>query len=249
MTAMPLFSHLEDSQADADHSIILTEQDGRVSIICDGVEEVACALPEFVPSLKAMLLEKLLATPGYEVALHVASLLKNDRLLLLSAQSGVGKSTLTAALLQNGFGYCGDDLALVDKLGRARGAPFAITLKSGASVPLASFIPALTAQPIFSRLDRKRVRYLVPGTVASVVAERVGWIVVLKREQSAKTMLNRIDKMDALRLLLKSGYSREGRLTTFGFKAMVAMLNGAECFRLTYSDLGEAVALLEGVCR
>jgi len=103
--AMPLFSHLEDSQADADHSIVLTEKDGRVSIICDGVEEVVCALPECVPALKAMLLEKLLATPGYEVALHVASLLKTDRLLLLSAQSGVGKSTLTAALLQHGFGY------------------------------------------------------------------------------------------------------------------------------------------------
>ncbi len=247
-TLLPSFAHLADHWVEPLHSIVLTEVDGLVRVMCDGVEEHSCAVETCVPAIKALLLEKLLASPGYEVALHAAALLKNERMLLLNARPGGGKSTLTAALVHHGFGYCGDDLALVDKEGRVRGAPFAITLKDGAAALLAASIPTLAAIPRFIRLDGKRVRYVAPPTIASVIAERVRWFVLLDRQRDARADLNRIDKLDAMRAMLKSGHSRQGRLTVAGFEALAAMLRGAACLRLTYSDLGEAVARLEEVC-
>ena len=67
----------------------------------------------------------------YELVFDAAALVRNGRMLLVSGHPGAGKTTLTLALVDAGFGFAGDDLALLNSEGRVTGVPFAPAIKAG----------------------------------------------------------------------------------------------------------------------
>jgi len=68
--------------------------------------------------------------------LHAAAVALDDRAVVLSAPSGTGKSTLTLALLEDGFDYLSDELAPIDVQRLAvHPFPHALCLKSPPPAP------------------------------------------------------------------------------------------------------------------
>jgi hypothetical protein len=199
--------------------------------------------------VKGQLLTEVLERGGYELAIHAAALVKGGRAALLCGNPGAGKTTLTLALVNAGFGFAADDVTLLHAGGRCAGLPFAPAVKAGSWSLLSKYCPDLDAAPIFRRPDGKRVRYAVPKALALPADKAVGWIILLRRDSSSNARLQPIDAAGALRGLL-NGASAPGReLSNTAFDALTDLVGSAEAYCLSYSRLDDAVELIGKTCR
>jgi Coenzyme PQQ synthesis protein D (PqqD) len=247
--AATIFRHLEAAGAAAEVVLELVEEGDRVQLFRCGRWILSCSSDELVVVLKGQLLAKVLERGAYELALHAAALVRDDRLLLLCASPGAGKTTLALGLAHAGFGFAGDDVTLLDSLGHGVGIAFAPAVKAGAWPLLAKYYPHLGAAPICRRPDRRRVRYLVPMEFASPSPRAVGWVILLQRQADASAALRPVDPVDALRGLLNGSFARDGELTQNGFHMLTEMIGSVEFYCLTYSSLEDAIELLQSACR
>jgi hypothetical protein len=245
-----VFRHLAGNpEAEAEVLIELVERDGHVQLFRDGSWLASCRPDEAATVVKGQLLTEVLEHADYELALHGAALVRDDRILLLSGSPGAGKTTLTLALVDAGFGFAGDDVVLLDAAGRGFGLPFAPAVKSGAWPLLAGRFPGLAAAPVFRRPDRRRVRYPVPEATAPQRPRALGWVVLLDRAGSGAAALEPVDPAGALCGLLDGAFALDRELTPAGFDALTAVVGSAETWRLSYAALDDAVALLARACR
>lgn len=247
---MAIFRHLEIGESTPNIVFQLVEQSDRLHLFRNGDWLLASAPDEMATILKGEMLSDILGAGTYELALHAAALLKNGRLVLLCGDPGAGKTTLTLALAHAGFGFASDDVTLLKADGRCVGLPFAPAVKSGAWPLLAERFPDLDATPIFRRPDKRRVRYPVPRTANSVTAKPwpVGSVVLLHRDRAAKPSLDKIDPVDVLRGLLGGAFAPGGELGDTSFDVLAGVIGSVKAYRLTYSDLDEAVTLIERAC-
>lgn len=247
--ALTVFRHLEARDKAASIQIQLVEHGDRIRLFRTR-RWIASCTPEELPSvLKARLLGEVLERGAYEIALHAAALVKDERNLLLCGGPGAGKTTLTLALVNAGFGYAGDDVTLLDSRGRGLGIPFAPGVKAGAWPVLTECRPDLDAAPVFRRPDRTRVRYLVPKDYVPPVPRSIGWVVLLRRSRSAKPCLEPIDPTSALRGLLNGSFAPGRKLTGTAFDLLVQVIGSADAYCLNYSRLDDAVELIRKECR
>lgn len=250
--AMTVFRHLEvRRERVADVALDIVERGGRVHLFRNSDWIQSCSPDELATALKGQLLTEALDHGAYELALHAASLIRNERMLLLCGSPGAGKTTLTLALAHAGFGLAADDVTLLDDRGHGIGLPFAPAAKAGAWPLLAEYYPDLDAAPVFRRPDRKRVRYVIPSrfAIASPSPRPIGWVVLLRRGRDAEACLEPIDAADALHGLLNGAFTPGGELGGSAFDALVQAIGSAKTFCLTYSRLDDAVGLLRKTCQ
>ncbi len=247
--AATVFRHLEVRREAADILLQLVEHGDRIHLFRNGDWIQSCAPDELPTMLKGQLLTEVLDHGGYELALHAASLVRGDRVLLLCGNPGAGKTTLTLALVHAGFGFAGDDVTLLDARGHGLGLPFAPAVKAGAWPVLAEYCPGLDAAPVFRRPDRKRVRYPEPKELVAPSPRAVGWVVLLRRHANANTCLEPVDPAGALRGLLNGSFALGGELSGTAFDVLTQVIESAEIYCLTYSRLEDAVALIGKTCR
>jgi hypothetical protein len=243
----PVFEHLE-TEGDADAPGYEILERGNLAFVGRRGRSMLIVTPlQVAPALKGLLVEEILGAPQAPVALHTACLSSNGGMLLLAGAPGAGKSTLTVALMSAGFGYGGDDIALVDHAGRVEGMRFAPAIKTGAWRLISNFRADLSSAPIHHRLDGKRIRFLSPGN-GSGDAVPVRWIISLERRESASAVLVQEDPVDALAALTRDAYSSRGAASSEDIRMLVQLVSRAQCYRLVYSELNEAVRTLAGLC-
>lgn len=248
-TLMATLRHLEASAGAADIHLEVIEGDSRLHLLRNGEWLAACLPEEAPPVLRAQLLAEALDHSRYELALHAASMLVGDRLLLLCGPPGAGKTTLSLGLAHAGFGYCADDVTLLDASALCTGLPLAPSVKHGSWSVLERSHAGLADAPIFRRPDGTQVRYPVPDRVVRTRPTRVGWIVLLHRRPGESARLVGVDPVEALQGILADAYARQRHLTDPAFDALVTTIERARIRRLVYAGLEEAVDALREWCR
>lgn len=247
--AATVFGHLEVESAVADVVLKLVEDSDRIHLFRDQQWVQSCCPDELAVVLKGQLLTEVLQRATYELALHAAALIRDDRILLLCGSPGAGKTTLVLGLLQSGFGFAGDDVTLLDSTGCGVGIPFAPAVKAGALPILAKYVPDVDRAPVWRRPDRRRVRFLVPKELASSSPRKVGWVVLLRRQAGSSASLSPVDAVEALRGLLNGSFAPCGELSCTAFDVLTKVIESANIYCLTYSHLEDAVALIQKACR
>jgi hypothetical protein len=164
--------------------------------------------------------------------------------------SGVGKTTLAAAFIEEGFRYFTDEVAIVER-GTHRIIPFPTSLcvkdGPGGLVSRLSEICEVVALP---SKDGKLVRYFRPPPGRFAVSPEEGctaeYVVFPKYSPDSPTSLSPLSKVEALRRLQKAGYELRGLLDSKKFADLIHWINGVECYELQLQSSKSAVSLIKG---
>ncbi len=246
------FEHLLDEKKPAGCLFEIIEAGNGWMISCNGTPCCDRLAPaQVMPWLQMLLFEQLCAERDHRLLLHAAVLVRNDWALLLPAEAGSGKSTLTLALAAHGWQVYSDELAPVDPLTlRVDPFPLPVGIKSRSLEPLARWYPQLEQLPGHQRVDGQTVRFLggdslalASGNAAPVVIDT---LVFPSYNQDATTVLERLEPLAALELLARTGSSQRP-LEEADIKALLILAEQRDCCRLVFSDLSEAISCLEAM--
>ena len=110
------------------------QEDGRYSLRTDA-KELATDLSrvELPVWLIEEVAEALISQQKSALALHAGAVAWKGTPILIAGASGSGKSSLVAWLIDKGFGYLTDEIALLKESDRVIGFPRAVVIKSGAA--------------------------------------------------------------------------------------------------------------------
>ena len=246
---LSLFDHQMAPVKDCGHTLYAIESDHLVNVFHNRVNVICCDAIELAPLIKAYIAEQIIALSEPNVVFHAACLVSGEKKLLISGTPGAGKTTLTLSLLEAGFGYEGDDIALIAPNGDVRGIPLAPAVKSGAWDIVKKFRPDISDAIIHRRPDGKRVRYLNPlhSSRPHGTGNSVGWIVFIRRKNGSPK-LELLGPIETFNRIMNGSYSPGGKLNSTALSAIKHALAGARSFELTYSDLAAAGDTLVRLC-
>ena len=244
---LPLLGHLMSQHQDEPHL--------RVRIVHQKQEyHLQINDQQISPGSRDALLERMMfeiLEVAYRVkpklaVLHAAAIARNNAALLFIGSQGSGKSTLVASLCARGASYLADDLCPLDTSGGLVPVPAPQAIKEGSWPILGQVHPQLLTSPTYQRFGLS-VRYLAPAAPDPDNWLRtwpVKALVFPMYRPHGPALIERLDAMQKLSYLGKSNSLRGSA----ELNELLAWLQGKPAFRLQYSHIDDAEALLRN-CR
>ncbi|WP_339137092.1 MAG: hypothetical protein WGN25_03850 [Candidatus Electrothrix sp. GW3-4] len=178
---------------------------------------------------------------------HAAGVGRKKSCFLLPAKGGSGKSTLTAALLKDGFFYLSDEIIPVLRdSGHAIAHPFCLHIKQGSLDVL---------RPMYPTLDRLQqypwgattLRFLPPPSFHQQVTRKtwpVAQIIFPQYQEKTETKLQLISPVEALQHLIEAGCILKTPLHPETVAELVDWIQQRPAYTLRYSCLHDAIRVL-----
>ncbi len=242
----PVLAHLAAPPGDGP-CVDIVGDGARVAVFRDGV---ACAgwlaADELAPVAKHAAWSAGLLAADYLLDIHAGVAVRGGGAVLLPAPPGSGKSTLTAALVQAGWQFYSDEVALLCQPDFAvRPFPLALCVKDTGLSPVAALFPQVRQLPVHRRGDGKRVAYLPPPPAALRPAESRATVRALLFPQYCAGAALRVQDLpaaEALQRLLGQCLSVARPLDLAAVRGLVGWIGGLRCAALEYGALDDAVA-------
>jgi hypothetical protein len=159
-------------------------------------------------------------------------------LLTFPGFSGLGKTTLTAALVRAGFGYVSDEALAVDR-GTGQVSPFARPL--GLSAEVWPMFDGLLGPPPPAGTEGL-ARPAALGTV-DTRGGTVRDIILATRVASGSASVEAAPRAEAVRVLLTRAFNHYADPAA-SFRAVVGLVRGARVWQVRYSQAPELAAVL-----
>ncbi len=174
--------------------------------------------------------------------IHAMAVAHEGKAIIMSAPSGYGKNTLTAALLKAGYSYLGDDLVPIQR-GNHHITPLltSLSIKKGSWSVLDSHYPELNELPIYNSRER-HVRYLNPAKyIKTELNLPVTALIFPQYKAGQDAMLKPISAIDALQRLLENEIWLGNPLKNDVVSEFLTWLSSIPMFSFSYSQLDQAV--------
>ena len=180
--------------------------------------------------------------------LHAGAVATPAGCLLLSGDSGAGKSSLLAGLVHAGFPLVADDIVpLEERSGLVWPVRLAISIKNGSWPVIGSLFPELADAPVIS-FGGRTMRFLWPSTRALAVdsaGSPAAAVLFPRYVQGAPAELTRLDPAQSLTLLGEGGSLLP--TTDGGLAEFLAWWGRLPAYRLSYGRLDEAAAAVRAL--
>ena len=245
----PVLGHLEAASTTIHCLLDIIATPKGITLYRDGTPRLGCAgLEELAPMAKGLAWQFGLSSGDFLLNMHAGVVAGSAGAILLPAPPGSGKSTLTAALVAAGLDYFSDEVALLAEEDLAvMPFPLAMSVKDTGIDALAGLFPAITALPMHTRMDGKRVVYMpppaarvpAPNTRRAVVA-----IVFPRYVAGVPNTLRALPKPVSFARLLSQCMGVQHRLEARHVTRLVGWIRDLSCYELDFSDLGAAVAAM-----
>ncbi len=182
--------------------------------------------------------------------LHAAVVEKDNQAILLPAEPGSGKSTLSAALMLDGWRLLSDEFALYDiktKLVTGLGRP--IPLKNESIEIIRQYSKQAILGPTFEKTRKGNVAHLKPTTQSVEKMSQPIKITTIIFPQYHIEGNNQLDDFAIGRAFLKvTGNSFNYRLQgARGFNAVADLVENSKIFNLKFNDLSKAIQNIEQI--
>lgn len=180
--------------------------------------------------------------------LHAGVVERDGLALVLPAIPGSGKSTLTAALAQRGWRLLSDEFGAFDpETMKFHAMLKPVALKNQSIEVLRSFAPQAVLGPSFPGTRKGTVAHLAPS--ADAVRQRhegadAGAIVMPRWQAGSPTRFERVEPQDVFPALAFNAFNYT-QLGSAGFRSAVHLARRSLAWRLTYSDLEDAMSTLD----
>ncbi len=181
------------------------------------------------------------------VLLHAGTLAHSGRAVLMPALPGSGKSTLTAAMMLNGFRLLSDEFGVLDPVdGCLRPMLKPVALKNRSIDVIRRFSPDAVFGPVFPKTRKGDVAHLAPD-VASVraahEAAKPALVIFPQYVDGANLELVPQTPEHAFARLAFNSFNY-GLLGPVGFHAVADLVQSCPAYALRYSRLEEAIACI-----
>lgn len=203
-------------------------------------------LSRVAPIVKAALWQSAINAHDFLFYLHAGVVGTGTSCVLLPAAAGSGKSSLTLALVDRGFLYFSDEVALIEPgTFRVPPVPLAMCVKSTGWDLMSRYYPEIVSLPVHVRSDEKVLRYVPPpANRADQSAVPVSHIMFPKYRPGARTRLERVSRSEALGRLMGECLALRQRLDQNNVPELVRWIAGVECYELEFSSLEAATQLV-----
>ena len=176
--------------------------------------------------------------------IHAAAVEREGRAVVLPGASGVGKSTLTTALVANGWRLLSDEVTIIDPTGGLlRPHPRPISLKNETIDLIADRYPQFAAKKRYEGTTKGTVAYVKAPADAIEKADclaRPFLVAALMYDSDSRLTCDRLEKAEAFMLLARESPNYTIMLER-GFQTLANFVEACDHYELTYSDLDEAV--------
>jgi len=160
---------------------------------------------------------------------------------------GDGKTTLCAGLVNRGWRLFSDEFGLIRPgTGELIPIPRPMPLKNESIQVIRTFAPNAVFGPTILNTRKGTVAHVRPPSDSVRRAgetAQAGWIVFPRWEAGAALQIDAIPKADAFMLMASNSFNYE-YIGETAFRSVREIVDGSECFELTYSDLEAAAARL-----
>jgi hypothetical protein len=210
-------------------------------IVMDGHITIRCEMASVAAELEQILVQAIVPVTPHLMALHAAALQRDGRTVLLVGSSGVGKTTLSAALARAGWRFGCDEIVLLGRDLTLRALPLPPCIKADSFPLVETWFPELRAMPEHNRLGGT-VKYL---PIKSTPLE-VGPIDVIfpHRSPDQDTKIQPLDCFAGLQRLLEQCIYIPSGLQAHDVERLLQWHADRRYFVLNFSDCSAAVTLL-----
>ncbi len=173
---------------------------------------------------------------------------KNKHAIVMPARPGAGKSTLTAGLVSRGWRLLSDELALIcPETQELVGLSRPVNLKNESISIIKQFAPEVLFSDEIKDTNKGTVSLMqAPAKSVERAGERakISCFVIPEYVSEHATQLDRLNKAEMFMHIADNAfnYSLHG---LSGYKTVARILEFADAWQLTYSELGEAINVFD----
>ena len=244
----PVITHLEPGEKSTYDLVIDIAEDGGKFLIIHNEEILySCRkVSELAPLVISEITRLAYQRTDFLMVFHSAVVGNEQSCIILPGLSGVGKSTLTAALVHSGFDYFTDEVALLKRhTHKVLPIPTSIGIKENSWEVLSPIYPVINKLPIYSGIENRRIRFLTPAPNSIASSLREGKpaqsVIFPKYIPNRSTSIQQLGKVETLKQLAEVGYQTRNELDPEKVNELVKWISGIHCYQIQYSSLPDAV--------
>jgi hypothetical protein len=246
----PVFSHLECSFIHQPVMFDVVKIDNQFFIVNDGlIVDVFSNPAEIAPRLSYYVIDSAYRKIDFLIAIHAAALSLGNGCVVFPGNCGVGKTTLSAALIKDGFKYFTDDTAILDRKTRSVVAvPVSLRIKEGSWETVEKMFQESFAVTVHGSSDGRKIRYLAPPqhslTEGKVAGDFVKALVFPKYFPECRTSIHLISRLDAIHRLQECGYDVGACLNKAKVVELLDWIKDVDCYEMSIGSLSEATSIV-----